>query len=176
MRMKKLLIFILCAICLVGCGNKKGIETSLKDTAELHGEKVNLNERKVTDAYEPVNEREIIEKQEDIVRQDNMFEEDEEDEEENEQQDVIRENSQIQIKNFLKDGTFWGIETDETGEVYTIHADVLGSILKKVSTGGMGKEIRYGIGDSFVIWEGEYPCRIYDLDTNRDATTDFIGD
>lgn len=173
MRMKKLLIFILCIFCLVGCGNKKEIETSLKDTAELHGENVNLDEKKVTDVYEPVNEREIIEKQEDTVRQDDMFKGNEE---ENEQKDVIQKNSQIQIKNFLEDGTFWGIETDETGEIFTIHADVLGNILKKVSTGGMGKEIRYGIGDSFVIWEGEYPCCIYDLDTNRDATTDFIGD
>lgn len=40
----------------------------------------------------------------------------------------------------------------------------------------MGKEIRYGIGDSFAIWKSEYPWRIYDLDTNRDTTTDFIGD
>lgn len=172
MRMKKMLIVILFVICLVGCGNKKEIETSLKDTAELHGENVSLNEQEVTDVYETVNEEEIVEEQEDIALQDDMVEEDNE---ENEQQDVIRDNSQIQIKNFLQDGTFWGIETDETGEVYTIHANVFGNILKRVSTGSMGKEIWFGIGDSFVIWN-EYPYRIFDLNTNRDATADFIGD
>lgn len=173
MRMKKMLIVILFAICLVGCGNKKEIETTLNDSAELHSENVSLNEQEVTDAYETVKEEEIVEEQEDIALQDDMFEEDDE---ENEQQDVIQEYSQIQIKNFLQDGTFWGIETNVTGEVYTIHADVFGNILKRVSASSMENEIRYGIGDSFVIWNREYPCRIYDLDTDRDATADFIGD
>lgn len=172
MRLAKFLIGFLFVVYLAGCGNKE-IETASKEVEKLHNKVEIANEREVISEYQPVNEQDTMNAQEVIASQDDSIEEMED---ENIGQDVIQEYSQIQIKNFLQDGTFWGIETDEMGEVYTIHADVHGNVMKRLSTGSMGKEIRYGVGDRFVIWEQEYPIRIYDLDINIDVTNDFIGD
>ena len=94
------------------------------------------------------------------------------------EQDTIANNSKVQIKNFFPDGTFWAIETKESGEEYIIHANILGNVIKRLFSSEIG-ELEYGINDTLIIVrsKGEYDkFHVLDVQTNEDITNRYVGD
>lgn len=90
-------------------------------------------------------------------------------------QNVVSENSQIQILNFMQDGTFWATEIDELGEQYIIHTDIQGNIIVKALYNEFGDEIECGIDNNRIVVESN-GYHIFDIETLEDVSDKYIGD
>lgn len=90
-------------------------------------------------------------------------------------QDMISGESQIEILNFLQDGTFWAIEVDEIEEKYIIHADIHGNIISKALYNEFGATIEWGIDNNRLVVE-KNGYHVFDIETKNDVSDNYIGD
>lgn len=86
-------------------------------------------------------------------------------------QDVISDESEIIILNFLQDGTFWATE----GE-YIIHADIHGNIISKALCNKFGSWIECGIDNHRLVSKKDDAYHVFDIETEEDVTEKYTGD
>ena len=90
-------------------------------------------------------------------------------------QNVVSDESQIEILNFLQDGTFWATEVDKTGEEYIIHADIHGNIISKALYSLFGSTIKWGIDNDRLVGKKD-GYHVFDIETQEDISDKYIGD
>lgn len=90
-------------------------------------------------------------------------------------QNVVSDESQIEILNFLQDGTFWATEVDKTGEEYIIHADIHGNIISKALYSLFGSTIKWGIDNDRLVGKKD-GYHVFDIETKEDISDKYIGD
>lgn len=165
--MKKIVIVALISFFLVGCGSDKNISNSI-DSVDIFGESTSTTSIEQNNYKDAIIENSSNEMLEDTIGEQSVVAE----------QDTIANNSKVQIKNFFPDGTFWAIETKESGEEYIIHANILGNVIKRLFSSEIG-ELEYGINDTLIIVrsKGEYDkFHVLDVQTNEDITNRYVGD
>lgn len=155
--MKRFFGLVLITIFLAGCSSEKTVDSSINDIEEpIVSTELETNDHSnMTDTDTDTSE---------ILESTTV------------EQDRLANNSQVRILNFLQDGTFWAIETNETDERYIIHADVYGNVMDRLLSDEFNGTIRYGIDHSTIVEEEDDQYHIFDVNSKEEISNKYIGD